>query len=121
MTVDSPNFDMKKDMKDLARSAEKAESKAELLENELADTKRRLDNATLACQAMWELLKEKMPFDDDALRAQMKEVELRNGSEDGRIGPQIIDCPECNKKGSTRRSTCMYCGAELPPSSHIYE
>jgi hypothetical protein len=104
---------------------DKARSAAELASNKVDgliarkdNTKQELEELTLACQAMWELLRDHLGFTDDHLKAKILEIDARDGVVDGKIGAEVIDCPHCGQKASTTKPNCMYCGHRLP-SSHV--
>ena len=100
--------------------ATRADSKATRNESELSILRRQTDNLALACQALWELLRENSGFTDDRLRAKMQEIDLRDGNSDGRMSQRTINCPACGAASNTRRSSCLMCGALLV-KEHIFE
>jgi NAD-dependent SIR2 family protein deacetylase len=67
---------------------------------------------------MWELLRDYLGFADEHLTAKILEIDSRDGTVDGKIGADVIDCPHCGQKASTIKPRCMYCGHSLP-SSHV--
>ncbi len=99
-------------------AADLASSKVDGLIARKDNTKQELEELTLACQAMWELLRDHLGFTDDHLRAKILEIDARDGVVDGKIGAEVIDCPHCGQKASTTKPNCMYCGQRLP-SSHV--
>lgn len=102
-----------------ARSAaDLASSKVEGLISSKDNTEHQLEKLTLACQAMWEILRDHLGFTDEQLKAKILEVDARDGVVDGKIGVELIDCPQCGKKASTSKTNCMYCGHRLP-SPHV--
>ena len=104
------------DIRDVSRQAR--ESK-----NEIEDLHARLDRLHLATSAMWELLCERTGLDEDDLLAKIQEVDLRDGRLDGRVDEGVnappAQCPACSRVNNSRRTTCLYCGIELPPTSPI--
>ena len=98
--------------------AANAEYKIDALEARKDNSQQRLDELTLAGQAMWELVRDKFDLTDDELKAKILEIDARDGAVDGKIGPEIIDCPHCGQRASTLRPNCVYCGHSLP-SSHV--
>ena len=74
-----------------------------------------IDKLTLACQAMWELLRERHDdLTDQMLLDKMREIDLRDGVADGRITTGSVTCPSCDRMTSARTGKCQYCGAALP-------
>ncbi len=95
------------------RAAESAESKIEHFRRSVEDLQRHLDRLSLACQAMWELLRECSDLTEEDLEKKMLEVDARDGCVDGKIGIQQLDCPSCGQKTNSKRSTCIMCGAPI--------
>ena len=99
-------------------AADLASSKVDGLAGRKDNTKQELEELTLACQSMWELLRDHLGFTDEHLKAKILEVDARDGKVDGKIGAEVVDCPHCGQKTSTVRPRCAYCG-ESVPSSHV--
>jgi hypothetical protein len=74
----------------------------------------------LACQAMWELLRERTGISESELLAKIKEVDRRDGAQDGRMSPVLIKCPACGKPANSKNIRCMYCGAAIP-KQHVFQ
>jgi hypothetical protein len=74
----------------------------------------------LACQALWELLRERSGMSEQELLAKMNEVDLRDGSLDSRMTPVLTKCPACGKPSNSKHSSCMYCGAVIP-KRHVFQ
>jgi hypothetical protein len=105
---------------DAERVAESAESKAERLSRSITDLQRQVDRLSLACQALWEMLRERSDMTEEELDAKILETDGRDGSVDGKIGVQAMDCPSCGRKTNSKRSSCLMCGAPLKrPSQFI--
>jgi hypothetical protein len=98
--------------------AEQASGRIDSLISRKDNTKQELEELTLACQAMWELLRDHLGLTDAQLKARMLEIDARDGTIDGKIGAELVDCPHCGKKASTVKPNCVYCGHQIP-SSHI--
>ncbi|MEM6886363.1 MAG: hypothetical protein AAF571_15185 [Verrucomicrobiota bacterium] len=79
-----------------------------------------MERLTLACQSMWELLRDRTDFTEADLEEKMLEIDLRDGQADGKIGMQLIQCPSCNSKTNSRRTHCLMCGAPLD-KQHVFE
>jgi hypothetical protein len=73
-----------------------------------------LGRLTLACTAMWTLLKQRTGVTDQELLEAIQEVDLRDGVLDGQYRPPALTCPACGRRNNRRRRTCMYCEAPLP-------
>ena len=98
--------------------ATNASSKVDVLIARKDNTKQELEELTLACQAMWELLRDHLGLTDPHLKAKILEIDARDGTVDGKIGAELIDCPHCGQKGSTMKPNCVYCGHRLA-STHV--
>ena len=76
---------------DLAE-ARKAEATARSLQAELLEQQRRTDRIALACAALMEILQERVGISDEELEERMRAIDLRDGSEDGRITERPTQC-----------------------------
>ena len=64
-------------------------------------------------QVLWELVRDALKITDADLRARMKEIDLRDGIEDGAITTVPLQCPQCNRVSSSQHWKCMYCGMDF--------
>lgn len=98
-----------------------AEAKDEVtrMRAQVDDLQRRLDTLILASQAMWELLRQHGQLGDADLMEKMQEVDLRDGTADGRITTGAVGCPNCGRRSRSTRRLCVYCGATLP-AHHMF-
>ena len=74
----------------------------------------RLDKLTLACMALWEIVKETSNLTDEDLMERVRLLDLTDGKEDGKATRGVTTCPSCNRTMSSRHTRCMYCGATRP-------
>jgi hypothetical protein len=102
------------------QSAAEAASSANRTQQDVDELERVVESLTLTCQAMWELLREQGKLSDEMLLKRMQEVDLRDGTQDGRIGGAALTCPSCSRQNNMRHDRCMYCGTSLPPPQHIF-
>ncbi len=84
------------------RAAESAESKTDRYARTLDDLKGHVERLSLACQAMWELLLACSDLTEEDLEKKILEVDARDGCVDGKIGVQVLDCPSCGRKTSSK-------------------
>lgn len=105
--------DAKADATQALTEAHRHERYIEQLENRLART-------TLACQALWELLKTRVGLTEEELLAKMDEIDLRDGVRDGKMSPTVCLCGSCGRKVNSISPRCMYCGAELV-KPHVFQ
>lgn len=102
---------------DSRRTAESARLK---LHDEIYRMEAKLATMALICQALYELLRDKVGLDDAMVEAKMQEIDMRDGRADGRITGQPTTCPKCNRPTHTRLRLCMYCGAPIS-GNHLVE
>ena len=100
-----------------ANKAFTAGEKAERTWRHIYELERRMDRMALACQAMWELLREREGVTDKDIEQKMEEIDLRDGCRDGKMSRCVVKCPSCGRKSSSTRSSCLYCGSELEKSN----
>ena len=74
----------------------------------------RYEHLALVCQALWEILQKKTGATEDMLLSKMEEIDLRDGTLDGRVRDSVR-CAKCNRPVSRRRTKCFVCGEPLPP------
>ena len=104
---------------DAERTAESAESKADRYARTVEDLQRHADRLSLACQAMWELLRECSDLTEADLEKKILEIDGRDGCVDGKIGVQALDCPACGRKTNSKRNSCIMCGAPIKRPSQF--
>lgn len=95
-------------------NAIQAKDAASRLQFEVDVLKRKNDTLMLACQALWEIVRERDGLTDEQLRQRMQEIDLRDGTVDGKMSMVAVACPSCSRKSNSRHSKCVYCGAQLP-------
>ncbi len=95
------------------RTAESAEAKVDRSAKMVEDLQRQVERLSLACQAMWELLRQCSDLTEDDLEKKILEIDGRDGCVDGKIGLQALDCPACGRKTSSKRNSCIMCGAPI--------
>ncbi len=76
------------------------------------DLEDRLDKLSLICWAMWTLIQETTDLSEDDLLARVRDLDLIDGSSDGKVTRQIAKCPKCGRVMSPKHSRCLYCGAQ---------
>jgi hypothetical protein len=91
-----------------------AAGRGQLAPMDIEDLERRTEALTLACQALWEILQEELNLSEAAILKKMEEVDLRDGSLDGRMSADVTACPGCQRSNKASRSQCLYCGEPLP-------
>jgi hypothetical protein len=79
-----------------------------------AELRETVDRLVLACQAMWALLSKETGLDDGQLLQKIREIDLMDGTLDGKLRKQASTCPKCKRANGSRRQVCLYCGALIP-------
>lgn len=102
------------------QAAESAKSKADRTIQSIQDLEKHVERLALACQAMWELLRDGTELTEEDLEKKMSEVDGRDGKCDGRIASQLLVCPACGQNTNSKRSTCLMCGAVIK-RPHAFE
>lgn len=87
------------------RKATDFQERVRLLEDSVA-------RLALVNAAMWSLLKDRTGLTDAALTARVRDIDLRDGVEDGKITPDVQTCAKCGRTLAPRLRRCIYCGAE---------
>ena len=93
---------------DAQASAREAVTETELLRHDV-------DRLLMITEALWTFLKKEHGNSDEELANAVKEIDLRDGRLDGRVGKSPPKaCPACGKMNSSKQSRCLYCGQPLP-------
>jgi hypothetical protein len=79
-----------------------------------------LQRISLASQAMWEILQARLGVTGVELLEKMSEIDLRDGKHDGKIGHTVVACPKCSRNVSSRKLSCLFCGAVIE-RRHVFE
>jgi hypothetical protein len=98
-------------------TAKSARSKAGDAASSARQLEQRLEQLTLACMAMWSLLREKTNLTEEDLMQRVKQIDLADGQEDGKVRTQTVQCPQCNRTMSRRHDKCIYCGSAKPSAT----
>ena len=73
----------------------------------------RLDRMTLAFEAMWTLVHDKLQVSDEDFAARMNDLDLSDGRLDGKVRKSAVTCPSCSRTISRRLPKCIYCGQAI--------
>lgn len=77
----------------------------------------KVDRLVLICRSMWELLRPSNNLSEDDLLKKAMQVDLTDGTLDGKMAIRPKKCPSCSMLMSKRHRRCIYCGAERPLDS----
>ena len=73
----------------------------------------RLESALLVCEAMWSLLRDKVGVTDEDLVQRINDIDLSDGTLDGKVRKTPVSCPKCSRTIARRMPQCMYCGQPI--------
>jgi hypothetical protein len=94
-------------------TADRAMSKAGRHANRTEDVELHVERLSLACQAMWELIRDTSELNETDLETKILEIDGRDGRVDGKMTTKPIDCPTCARPTNSSRDACMICGAPI--------
>lgn len=95
------------------RTADRAQAKADRYADDINRMQRHVERISLACQAMWELLRDHSDLSEEDIERKILEIDGRDGKVDGKMSMQTLDCPSCGKPTNSKRDCCVMCGAPL--------
>ena len=104
-----------RDAKADARAA--AESVGARADREMDPLRDRVDSLTLTNLAMWTLLRDKLGVKDEELEKRVRELDLLDGVQDGKLSAGPWNCEKCKRPNSQRQRRCLYCGHERAASN----
>lgn len=113
--LNQPGMDWQRDgdVYDIASSAEKEAHKAARTVEDIATAlEDKVDRLALICRAMWELIRERYNLSEEALFDKVTEVDLLDGSLDGKVRIPPKKCSRCGRTVSKRHMRCIYCGSQ---------
>ena len=77
--------------------------------SELRRMEAKIDGLALVTQALVELL-QAQGVSEQAIADKVREIDLRDGQLDGRLGRKAQACSHCGRTVHPRQRACMYCG-----------
>jgi hypothetical protein len=95
-----------------ARTADGAAKTAEDAEAEIRTLRTAIERLILVNRALWEFIAASQGLTDEQLMNKIKEIDLRDGTLDGKIGKPVRKCASCGKVLPAGREKCIYCGAK---------
>lgn len=79
--------------------------------HEISDSlQTRVDNLSIACLAMWELISERTNLTSEDLKRKFHEIDMRDGVADGKVKKTIQKCNSCGRTLNRKHDKCLYCG-----------
>ena len=98
------------DPSELVREGKASGSKPASTEMRMQILEANLAKALLISEALWEVLKQELKVTEKQLCKKMHEVDMRDGSADGKNQRKAVECPNCGHMVSPRHPGCLYCG-----------
>lgn len=82
--------------------------------SELQALRNHMDRLAIACQGMWELLRDFSELTEEDIENKIREIDVRDGTEDGKMTLRQVVCPSCGRMSHSKRTHCIICGAPVP-------
>lgn len=98
-------------------SAEQKLQEVRSVETHVAHLEIQVEKLILVNQALVELLIAKLGMSEAEIIDKVIEVDLRDGTQDGRMNGAPTKCTECGRPVNPNKKRCLYCGHQTPPSS----
>ena len=100
-----------------SNDAARAESKTNSLQMEVKNLRSDLSRTLMICEALWEMLSEKAKLTETDLHKKLYEIDMRDGTLDGKNQRKARKCPDCEHMVSARHPACIYCGKVMDDSA----
>ena len=72
-------------------------------------------------RALWEIIAEEKGLDDKYLMDKVNEIDLRDGTLDGKLVTAIMLCPSCGRTLFKGHDKCLYCGSTDTTTDPFYK
>ena len=97
---------------DTGTSARARQSESLALESmeSVRELRHQVERLSLLNQALWELLRDRARLTDADLERKAAEIDMRDGTEDGKMGGGAVTCPTCHRVSNAKHYKCLYCG-----------
>lgn len=82
---------------------------------EIKQLRRIVSKMALANQALYEILQTKTGITDEELRLKIREIDKRDGAEDGEVRASPLKCPKCGTIVTAGALKCTSCQATIAP------
>jgi hypothetical protein len=102
---------------DVENTAQESSRKATDFQGRVRQLEDSIERLVLVNAALWSLLKDRTGLTDAALTARVRDIDLRDGVEDGKITQSVQNCQKCGRSMNPRHKKCLYCGGERLASS----
>jgi hypothetical protein len=105
------------DIESLKTTAQFASASVDDALTEIGEAKKKIARLELTVEALVRLLETKLSIDREELALMIQRIDLSDGVEDARIGPDRAQaapkCSHCARPFNEKRVVCIYCGHEV--------
>ncbi len=84
-----------------------------VMRTKVRDLEHHVARLSLMNQALWELIRDRLKLTDADLEGMARDVDLRDGVQDGEITDGAVQCPTCGRISNSKHHKCLYCGQEF--------
>jgi len=98
------------------QSSARAQSKVRSDESKVKHLEATVAKLLMINEALWEIIRDKFNMTDEDLHEKLYEVDMRDGTADGKNQRKASKCPNCNHMVSSRHPACLYCGQIMDTS-----
>ncbi len=93
-------------------AASEAGAQARTVSQRVDELEDRIDRLLLVATALWSLVRETSGLSEEQLLERVKEIDLSDGSLDGKSKVAPVPCESCGRLYAPRHMRCIWCGAE---------
>lgn len=111
------NLHQQRRISEVEEAASHASRSASDIHHRLRLMEEQIDKLLLINQAMWSLMRGQLGLTEQHLLDRIRQLDLEDGIEDGKITRPVTNCPACRRTFSSRHRKCLYCGHIPPPVS----
>lgn len=97
-------------------AAARAEGRVQAVQLQLRRLENNLAKALLINEALWEIVRDQHGLSLEDLHQKLYEVDMRDGTLDGKNQRKGAPCPNCGRMVSARHAACLYCGQVMDNS-----
>ena len=102
-------------LNDISQRHSDVKSESTSLAYEIKQLRRLVSKMALANQALYEILQTKTGITDEELRLKIREIDKRDGIEDGSLKAKPLTCPKCGTTVTAGSLSCYNCQATIAP------
>ena len=99
-----------------SKDAARANSQVSQLKGHIRMLQANVAKALMINEALWEIVRDNMELTEHELHQKVHEVDMRDGTLDGKNQRKAVECPSCHHMVSSRHPACLYCGKVIDDS-----